>query len=71
MKELVKINKGYVYNAVKPETGAVRKSSRKRRGENEPREWSAWSRMLEWQREEAFVNLKVSSRHKIQFDLTS
>jgi hypothetical protein len=63
LKELQKTNKEYVVSALEGKTGKMHTKFGKSRGKDEPKEWRAWSKMLEWEKDEAFESLRVRLMH--------
>jgi len=63
LKELQAINKEHVVNALEAKTGKIHVKFGKGRGKDEAKEWRAWSKMSEWEKEEAFESLRVSLAH--------
>lgn len=63
LKELQVINKEYVIMALEAKTGKIRAKFGTVRGKDEPKEWRAWSKMSEWEKEEAFESLRVRFMH--------
>jgi hypothetical protein len=61
LKELQEINKGHVYRALEARTGPGLSTSNKIPKRDEPREWRAWSKMLLWEKKEAYESLRVGS----------
>jgi len=59
LKEIQEINKEQVRQALEAKIGGILQKYGKGRKENEPKEWRAWSKMYEWEREQAFETLKV------------
>jgi hypothetical protein len=63
LKELQRMNKEHVLSALEKKTGKVHAKFGKSRGKDEPKEWRAWSKMSEWEKEEAFECLRVRAMH--------
>ena len=63
LKELQAINKEHVINAIEAKTGKIHVKFGKGRGKDEAKEWRAWSKMSEWEKEDAFESLRVSLAH--------
>ncbi|KAH8755874.1 hypothetical protein F5882DRAFT_482007 [Hyaloscypha sp. PMI_1271] len=62
LKELQAINKEHVINAIEAKTGKIHVMFGKGRGKDEAKEWRAWSRMSEWEKEDAFESLRKSKK---------
>jgi len=63
LKELQSINKEHVLRSLEAQTGKTHAKVGKSRGKDEPKEWRAWSKMSEWEKEEAFESLRVRFVH--------
>jgi hypothetical protein len=59
LKELQEINKEHVVKALEAKTGKIHAKFGKARGKDEPKEWRAWSKMSEWEKEDAYKSLQV------------
>jgi hypothetical protein len=70
LKEIQDINKDHVHEALEAKQEGFLGKFGKGRRKDEPKEWRAWSKMYEWERQDAFEKLKVCANHRLaQLDL--
>jgi len=59
LKGIQDINKEHVHEALEAKNGGIHAKYGKGRKKDEPKEWRAWTKMYEWERQDAFEKLNV------------